>query len=186
METGQTSAQRLQTAANRTRAVATVVRNHPPLAVLLSVIIAAGFLVLLLGPVAWWAAPVAGLRGLDRADVLNATRQILLAAVGGLAVLTGLGFTARTYYLTRRGHLLTVTARLLLNSPPTSSLSGLAASTLWNISWWNLNATTTQSPRSSRRSSVRTPQQSIQHGWTSRFQSLTSPRHGPPQTCRPL
>jgi hypothetical protein len=45
MEPGQTSAQRLQTAANRTRAVVTVVRNHPPLAIVLSVITAAGFLI---------------------------------------------------------------------------------------------------------------------------------------------
>jgi len=93
------------TIADRTRVIVTGTRNHPPLAILLAVIAAAGLLVLLLGPIAWWAAPVAGLRGLARANVLNATRQTLLAAVGGLAVLTGLGFTARTYYLTRRGQL---------------------------------------------------------------------------------
>jgi hypothetical protein len=49
--------------------------------------------------------PASALDWQDRADVLNTTRQILLAAVGGLAVITGLAFTARTYYLTRRGQL---------------------------------------------------------------------------------
>ncbi|MEV4722559.1 pentapeptide repeat-containing protein [Micromonospora humida] len=62
-----------------------------------------GMLVLLLGPIAWWATPAKHLQGKDKADVRNATRQTLLAAVGGLVVLTGAAFTARTFYLTRRG-----------------------------------------------------------------------------------
>lgn len=65
-----------------------------------------GFLVLLLGPIAHWATDgVNGLAGEDKADAINATRQILLTAAGGTAVLIGLAFTARTYYLSRRGQL---------------------------------------------------------------------------------
>jgi uncharacterized protein YjbI with pentapeptide repeats len=61
-------------------------------------------LVLLLGPIARWATPEAiDLKGKERADAITATRQILLAATGGTAVLTGLGFTARTFYLSKRG-----------------------------------------------------------------------------------
>lgn len=66
---------------------------------------AAGLLVLLLGPVAWWATPAKHLQGKEKADARNATRQVVLAAVGGLVLLTGAGFTARTFYLTRRGQL---------------------------------------------------------------------------------
>jgi hypothetical protein len=65
---------------------------------------AAGLLVLLLGPVSWWATPAKHLQGKDKADVRNATRQILLAAVGGLVLLTGTAFTARTFFLSRRAH----------------------------------------------------------------------------------
>lgn len=72
--------------------------------VLIPVLALAG-LVLLLGPIAQWATPVTGLQGKELADVRNSTRQTLLAAVGGLAILAGLVFTARTYYLTRRGQL---------------------------------------------------------------------------------
>lgn len=87
------------------QATGVALRRHPLLASLLAAIATAGFLIMLLGPIALWAAPTGGLEGRDRADVLNTTRQILLAAVGGLAVITGLAFTARTYYLTRRGQL---------------------------------------------------------------------------------
>ena len=66
---------------------------------------AVGLLVVLLGPVAWWATPAKHLEGKDKADARNATRQVLLAAVGGLVLVTGAGFTARTYFLTRRGQL---------------------------------------------------------------------------------
>ncbi|MEU0564094.1 pentapeptide repeat-containing protein [Nonomuraea sp. NPDC005983] len=37
--------------------------------------------------------------------MISATRQILLAAVGGFALLTGAAFAARTYYLSQRGQL---------------------------------------------------------------------------------
>jgi Pentapeptide repeats (8 copies) len=62
---------------------------------------------LLLGPAAWrlGGATVAGLSGRDRADAINSARQTLLAAAGGSAAVIGLGFTARTYYLSRRGQL---------------------------------------------------------------------------------
>lgn len=63
-----------------------------------------GFLILLLGPIAKWATLGANqLAGKDKSDAVNTTRQILLAAAGGTAVLIGLGFTARTYYLSKRG-----------------------------------------------------------------------------------
>lgn len=65
-----------------------------------------GFLALLLGPIAHWATDgINGLAGKDKADAINATRQILLTAAGGTAVLIGLAFTARTYSLSRRGQL---------------------------------------------------------------------------------
>lgn len=96
---------RLRQVLNHVRAIETALRRHPLLAILLAATAAAGLLIMLLGPITWWAAPIDGLEGRDRADVLNSTRQILLAAVGGLALITGLAFTARTYYLTRRGQL---------------------------------------------------------------------------------
>lgn len=71
--------------------------------VVIAVIVVIGLLILLPGPIARWASPDADLSGKDRADALTSTRQILLAAVGGIAVLGGLGFTARSFYLTRRG-----------------------------------------------------------------------------------
>jgi len=71
-----------------------------------AVILLAGIgLIILLGPVAQWATPVSGLRGKELADAINSTRQVLLAAAGGLVVVVGLVFTGRTYYLTRRGQL---------------------------------------------------------------------------------
>lgn len=73
--------------------------------VFICVFVAAGFLILLLGPIAIWATPIAGLRGIDRANALNATRQTLLAGTGGIVVLAGAIFTGRTYYLGRRGQL---------------------------------------------------------------------------------
>ncbi|MFI7601206.1 pentapeptide repeat-containing protein [Actinoplanes sp. NPDC049681] len=84
------------------RRLARVLR-HPGFWARLAVLAAAGLLVLLLGPVAWWATPAKHLHGKDKADARNATRQVLLAAVGGLVLLTGAGFTARTFFLTRRG-----------------------------------------------------------------------------------
>jgi len=63
-----------------------------------------GFLILLLGPIAEWATLGAShLAGKAKSDAVNSTRQILLATAGGTAILIGLGFTARTYYLSRRG-----------------------------------------------------------------------------------
>ena len=83
------------------------IRHRPVIPVLLGAVGLIEFLVLLLGPIAQWATPVAGLQGKDLADARNwnSTRQTLLATVGGTAVLMGLAFTARTYYLTRRGQL---------------------------------------------------------------------------------
>jgi uncharacterized protein YjbI with pentapeptide repeats len=62
-------------------------------------------LALLLGPVAWLATPAKSLRGAEKVNATNSTRQVLLTAVGGIALIAGLAFTARTYQLTRRGQL---------------------------------------------------------------------------------
>jgi uncharacterized protein YjbI with pentapeptide repeats len=76
-----------------------------PLLIFFGIGAAVGFLILVLGPIAMWASPTTGLRGIDKANVINATRQILLAGTAGIVVLAGGIFTARTYYLSRRGQL---------------------------------------------------------------------------------
>jgi len=87
--------------ASRRSAAATVVRS---VAVSFATVGIVGFLVLLLGPITHRTTVGAdNLTGKEKADAVNATRQVLLAAAGGTAVLAGLGFTARTYYLSRRG-----------------------------------------------------------------------------------
>jgi hypothetical protein len=60
---------------------------------------------LVVGPATWLVAggSVRRLSGKEQADALNAVRQTLLAALAGAAGLGGLAFTARTYYLSRRG-----------------------------------------------------------------------------------
>ncbi|GAA2417503.1 pentapeptide repeat-containing protein [Streptomyces mauvecolor] len=65
----------------------------------------AAVLLWVLGPVSWLVAgdTVRALHGKDRADALNAVRQTVLAAVGGVAVLIGSAYTARAYHLSRRG-----------------------------------------------------------------------------------
>lgn len=100
------------------------------LLILLGAGVLAAFLVLLLGPVTIWATPATTLHGKDKADALNATRQTLLAAVGGTAVLAGAAFTARTYYLSRRGQLTDRYARaiaLLASDKITERLGGVYA-----------------------------------------------------------
>jgi len=85
--------------------------RHPWLATLgmavAGVVAVVVLLVVLLGPLAGWMGgpTVRALSGKDKADAVNAVRQTLLAAVGGAAVLVGLGFTVRTFYLSRRGQL---------------------------------------------------------------------------------
>ncbi|WP_084597846.1 pentapeptide repeat-containing protein [Micromonospora chokoriensis] len=77
-------------------------------AIALGCVAAAGIvalLVLLLGPLAWWATPSKHLQGKDKTDARNGTRQVLLAAVGGTAALAGLVFTAQTFRVGRRGQL---------------------------------------------------------------------------------
>ncbi|WP_170176230.1 pentapeptide repeat-containing protein [Lentzea flaviverrucosa] len=76
------------------------------LLVMLGILMVFGFLVVVLGPISQWATVGQDkLLGKERADAINATRQVLLAATGGSAVLVGLGFTARTYFLSKRGQL---------------------------------------------------------------------------------
>jgi hypothetical protein len=80
--------------------------RRPGVFVPLGAVAVLGFLVLLLGPMAYWAtAAMDELSGKERADALTATRQILLAAAAGLAALAGLAYTARNYHLSRRGQL---------------------------------------------------------------------------------
>jgi hypothetical protein len=59
------------------------------------------------GPLAWSVGgrTVQELAGKDRADALNSVRQILLAGAAGLIALGGLAFTARNFYLSRRGQM---------------------------------------------------------------------------------
>lgn len=65
-----------------------------------------GLLMLLLGPVTFWAtAAMNELNGKDKADAVTATRQILLAAAAGVAAVAGLAYTARNFHLSRRGQL---------------------------------------------------------------------------------
>lgn len=69
------------------------------------IIIFLGLLLFVLGPFAWLLAggPVRHLHGIDQANALNAVRQTLLTAFAGTAALGALAFTARNYYLSRRG-----------------------------------------------------------------------------------
>jgi hypothetical protein len=60
--------------------------------------------VLLLGPVTWLAVPAKHLHGKAKVDAWNATRQTLLASAIAAGALIGAGFTARTYFLSRRSH----------------------------------------------------------------------------------
>jgi len=92
----------------------TLMRGHRrALVVGLAVLLVISFLELL-WPGAWWLAgdTVRDLRGKDRADAINGVRQTLLQTAGGLALLTGLAFTARTYYLSRAGHQREVEAQI--------------------------------------------------------------------------
>jgi hypothetical protein len=91
-----------------------------------------GLLTLLLGPIAWRLGghTLADLHGKDRADAINSARQTLLAAAGGTAALTGLAFTARTFYLSRRGQLTdryTKAIGLLASDNLTERLGGIYA-----------------------------------------------------------
>jgi hypothetical protein len=100
------------------------------LLVLVAICAAAGFLILLLGPVTTLATPEAGLQGIDKANALNNTRQTLLAAVGGMVVLVGAAYTSRTYYLGRRGQLTDRYAKaiaLLASGQITERLGGVYA-----------------------------------------------------------
>ena len=64
-----------------------------------------GVLVLLLGPVSWQIAgsTVRSLRGTDRATAIDSVRQTVVTTAAGLAATVGLAFTARTFYMSRRG-----------------------------------------------------------------------------------
>jgi len=78
------------------------------------VMLAAVSVLVLRSPVEWWLGGrrlLASLEAKDRIAAVNSARQIALAAAAGTAALVGLGFTARTYYLSRRGQLTERTPR---------------------------------------------------------------------------
>jgi uncharacterized protein YjbI with pentapeptide repeats len=81
------------------------VRARGLLLALVAAVASVAALLVLVGPVAWRVGgrTVTDLAGKDRADAINSVRQILLAGAAGLIALGGLGFTARNYYLSRRG-----------------------------------------------------------------------------------
>src|SRR2546423_6690179 len=59
----------------------------------------------LLGPVSDWAMPAVNLTGKEKVDALNGTRQVIVTAAGGVAVLLSIAYTARTFHLSRQGQL---------------------------------------------------------------------------------
>ncbi|MEV6055869.1 pentapeptide repeat-containing protein [Streptomyces sp. NPDC052107] len=81
------------------------VRSNRAAPAALGVLSLLGAILLVLGPLSWLIAgdTVRTLHGKERADALTAVRQTVLAAVAGTSVLIGVGFTARTYRLSRRG-----------------------------------------------------------------------------------
>jgi len=78
-------------------------RRWPVLSALLVIILLVCGTALIVGPVAEWLTPSADVTGKERAAALNATRQVLLTAVAGGLAIGGLAFTARTFFLSRRG-----------------------------------------------------------------------------------
>jgi hypothetical protein len=84
-------------------------RRHRDIAgaawLILGLAMALALLILTLGPVSWLIAgtSVMRLHGVDQADAINAVRQPMLTGLAGAAALVALGFTVRTYYLSRRG-----------------------------------------------------------------------------------
>ncbi|MFF0521540.1 pentapeptide repeat-containing protein [Actinomadura nitritigenes] len=89
-------------------------------------------LIMLIGPLAWWIGgdTVSSLTGKDRADAINAVRQTLLAAATGMAALSALVFTARSFYLNRRGQLTDRYAKavsLLASDQITERIGGIYA-----------------------------------------------------------
>lgn len=71
----------------------------------LAIAVVLGGLGIILDPFSWLIAgsSVRRLTGADQVNALNAVRGIILTALGGTAALVALGFTVRTYYLSRRG-----------------------------------------------------------------------------------
>jgi uncharacterized protein YjbI with pentapeptide repeats len=90
---------RLTRWSGRHRSIAVMAWSAVAVAALLALLVVA------LGPLSWQIAggSVRRLHGKDRADALNAVRQTVITAIGGAAALVALGFTVRTYYLSRRG-----------------------------------------------------------------------------------
>ncbi|WP_406331018.1 pentapeptide repeat-containing protein [Streptomyces sp. NBC_00203] len=71
----------------------------------LVIVVIIGVSLFLLGPAAWQIAgdTVRDLPARERPRAIDEVRRTLLVAVGGAAGLTGLAYSVRTYYLSRRG-----------------------------------------------------------------------------------
>lgn len=71
----------------------------------LAIAVVLGGLVIILDPLSWFIAgsSVRRLTGVNQVNAINGVRGIILTALGGTAALVALGFTVRTYYLSRRG-----------------------------------------------------------------------------------
>ncbi|BCJ56513.1 hypothetical protein Asp14428_79880 [Actinoplanes sp. NBRC 14428] len=80
-------------------------RRWPVLTVTAAVLGGLALVTVLLGPVSAALTPLAGVATKDRSAALNATRQVLLAGIAGAFALGGLAFTARSFFLTRRGQI---------------------------------------------------------------------------------
>ena len=92
-----------------------------------------GTLILLLGPITFWAGGES-VRGISipqaKAEAINAVRQTLLTAAGGTLALIALAFTARTYYLSRSGQVanrFTAAAAMLASDKSDERIAGIYA-----------------------------------------------------------
>jgi hypothetical protein len=79
--------------------------SRMPVGVIALPIVGMALLLVLLGPVADWFSDDVGLTARERADVIDATRRILLQGAAGLLAVVALVYTARTYLLAREGQL---------------------------------------------------------------------------------
>jgi hypothetical protein len=79
--------------------------SRVPIGAIALPIVGMALLLVLLGPVADWFSDDLGLRGKERADVIDAARRTLLQGAAGLLAVVALAYTGRTYLLAREGQL---------------------------------------------------------------------------------